>query len=173
MLLQVMKMIDIDNNGVIEYREFVAASLSLYQVSRGVLPTTRALWHNRLRLIFSELDVDNDGKVSKTELMALLPDKAEVSVAMQVCSCGLAASWHMHAVCVNHMCAMLQAAVLRSEGWSACVCAAVIMRVDVRSGSRANCIAPQDASKRLRLTGAVLCRLQIRITMAKSITRSF
>jgi Ca2+-binding EF-hand superfamily protein len=83
--MQVMKTMDADGNGCIDYREFIAASLSLYQVSRHQLPSERALWQSRLQVLFNELDVDNDGRITHDELKSIMPDNKEVQKAMQVC----------------------------------------------------------------------------------------
>jgi hypothetical protein len=75
---------DADGDGVIDYKEFIASSLSLFQVARGVLPTQRALWYNRLRVVFNELDKDCNGSVSAEELLRVCPDRDEVKKAIQV-----------------------------------------------------------------------------------------
>ena len=79
-----MQVWDANGDGTIDYREFLAAALSLYQATRGVLPTERALWHNRLRVVFNEIDTNGNGMLSQKELEALIGDKAEVQRALVV-----------------------------------------------------------------------------------------
>jgi EF hand/EF-hand domain pair len=95
-----MGALDADGDGVVNYKEFIAATVSLYQVSRGVLPTQRAVWQNRLRVLFNELDSDHDGRISEAELLELMPDKKEVRKIMQARALFLAVSaQRSHACC--------------------------------------------------------------------------
>lgn len=82
--MQMMQAWDANGDGTIDYREFLAAALSLYQATRGVLPTERALWHNRLRVVFNEIDTNGNGMLSQAELERLVGDRAEVQRALVV-----------------------------------------------------------------------------------------
>lgn len=75
---------DADGDGVVDYREFIAATMSLYQASRGLLPTERLMWLNRLRIVFNEIDTNMDGMLSPKELEQLVGDKKEARRVLAV-----------------------------------------------------------------------------------------
>jgi hypothetical protein len=85
--MQMMQVWDADSDGVVDYREFIAATMSLYQASRGVLPTERLMWLNRLRIVFNEIDTNKNGMLSPDELEKLVRDKKEVQRVLTVRSC--------------------------------------------------------------------------------------
>ena len=58
--VQIVEQLDYDGDGAIDIQEFIAGTLSLYQVARGGLPTQRMLWQNRLKVLFAELDRDDE-----------------------------------------------------------------------------------------------------------------
>ena len=82
--VQIVKQLDWNGDGAIDIKEFIAGTLSLYQVAQGGLPTQRMMWQNRLKVLFAELDRDGNGTISETELLAVFPNRQEVRKAIQV-----------------------------------------------------------------------------------------
>jgi Ca2+-binding EF-hand superfamily protein len=72
--LQMMRTMDVDNDGQIDYMEFVAASMSAYQMSHGLTPATSIAWQKRVRLVFEKIDEDGNGYITAVELMKLMGD---------------------------------------------------------------------------------------------------
>jgi Ca2+-binding EF-hand superfamily protein len=67
-----MKTMDVDQDGQIDYMEFVAASMSAYQMSHGLMPGSNASWLNRVRVVFDKIDEDGNGFITPGELSKLL-----------------------------------------------------------------------------------------------------
>ena len=71
-MLQMMKTMDIDRNGEIDYMEFVAASMSAYQMSHGLTPAASKAWQRRVRIVFDQIDDDGNGYITAEELTKLM-----------------------------------------------------------------------------------------------------
>jgi Ca2+-binding EF-hand superfamily protein len=62
---QMMKTMDVDNNGQLDYMEFVAATMSAYQMAHGLSPAHNAQWLNRVRVVFDKIDEDGNGYITQ------------------------------------------------------------------------------------------------------------
>ena len=78
-----MKTMDVDNNGQIDYMEFVAASMSAYQMSHGLTPAASIAWQKRVRLVFEKIDDDGNGYITADELVKLMGDSADVQALIR------------------------------------------------------------------------------------------
>jgi calcium-dependent protein kinase len=76
--LQMMETMDVDNNGEIDYMEFVAASMSAYQMSHGLTPAASKAWQKRVRIVFDKIDEDGNGYITSQELTKMMGDSEEV-----------------------------------------------------------------------------------------------
>ena len=76
--MQMMKKMDLDANGEVDYMEFVAASMSAYQMSHGLTPAASKAWQRRVRIVFDSIDDDGNGFITAAELAKLMGDTAQV-----------------------------------------------------------------------------------------------
>lgn len=74
-----MQTMDVDNNGEIDYMEFVAASMSAYQMSHGLTPAASKAWQKRVRLVFDKIDDDGNGYITAEELTKMMGDTEHVA----------------------------------------------------------------------------------------------
>lgn len=58
---QLMELIDVNGDGTIDYTEFVAASMSTYQLANGVTRESHAAWNSRIKIVFDSIDEDGNG----------------------------------------------------------------------------------------------------------------
>lgn len=85
---QMMKTMDIDNSGQIDYMEFVAATMSAYQMSHGLSPAHQAAWLNRVRIVFDKIDEDGNGYITQeARRLSPLPPAAGARSALTAWSC--------------------------------------------------------------------------------------
>lgn len=78
-----MKTMDVDEDGQVDYMEFVAASMSAYQMSHGLTPGTTASWLTRVRVVFDKIDEDGNGYITPDELVKLMGDDEGVREIIQ------------------------------------------------------------------------------------------
>lgn len=74
-----MSTMDVDNNGEIDYLEFVAASMSAYQMSHGLTPAASRAWQKRVRVVFDKIDEDGNGYITAQELKKMMGDTEEIA----------------------------------------------------------------------------------------------
>ena len=60
-----LKAMDANGDGVIDYMEFVAATMRLNQIQRG---EHRDGWKRRVKLVFDKFDMDGNGLIDRSEV---------------------------------------------------------------------------------------------------------